>query len=61
MKKFISKQKNCIVTLLGIVTLCELLLKIDNRIMQSFGILLTPVIAILVYTVIRNDQKKLSK
>ena len=61
MKKFISKQKNCIVTLLSIVAVCELLLKIDNRIIQSFGILLTPVIAVLAYTVIRNDQKELYK
>ena len=61
MKKFISKQKNCIVTLLGIVAVCETLLKIENKIIQSLGILLTPIIAFLVYMVIRNDQKELYK
>ena len=47
MKKFISKQKNCLWTLLGVIMVCELLLKINNRVIQSIGIVLTPIIAIL--------------
>ena len=59
MKKFISKQKNCFITLICLVILCETLLKIDNMIVQSIGIILTPLIAILVFLVIRNDQKEM--
>ncbi len=59
MKKFIGKQKNCFMTLIISVVLCEILLRIDNRVIQSFGIALTPIIAILVYKVIRNDQREL--
>ena len=59
MKKFISKQKNCFMTLIGLVILCEVLLKIDNRVIQSFGVILTPLIAMMVYCVIRNDQKEI--
>lgn len=61
MKNFISNQKNCLVTLFALVAVCEMLLKINNKIMQSLGILLTPLVAILVYSVIRNDQKQLEK
>ncbi len=59
MKKFISKQKNLLMALLGLVIICEILLKINNRIIQSIGIILTPIIALLVFLVIRNDQKDL--
>lgn len=57
MKKFISKQKNCFIALLGLVALSETLLNIDNKFIQFIGILFTPFIAILVYLLIRNDQK----
>lgn len=59
MKKFINKQKNCFMTLLSLVVICEILLKINNKIIQTIGIVLTPLIAILVFLVIRNDQKEL--
>ena len=59
MKKFVSKQKNCFTSLIVSVVLCEILLRIDNKVIQSIGIALTPVIAILVYKVIRNDQREL--
>ena len=59
MKKFISKQKICFITLISLVVMCEILLKIDNKIIQSIGILLTPIIAIFVFLLIRNDQKEL--
>ena len=59
MKKFISKQKNCFMTLISVVVICEILLRIDNKIIQGLGVLLTPLIAILVYLVIKNDQKEL--
>jgi branched-subunit amino acid permease len=59
MKKFISKQKNLLIALSSLVIICEILLKINNRIIQSIGIILTPIIALLVFLVIRNDQKDL--
>ena len=61
MKKFINKQKNCFMTLLGLVVICEILLRINNTIIQTIGVLLTPFIALLVFVVIRNDQKELEK
>lgn len=60
MKKFISKQKNCFWTLLVLIIVCELLLKIDNKIFQSMGIVLTPFIVWIGILLIRNDQKKLT-
>ena len=59
MKKFIGKQKNLFITLISLVIICEVLLRIDNKIIQTIGVLLTPFIAILVFLVIRNDQKEL--
>ena len=61
MKKFIGKQKNCFMTLISLVIICEVLLRIDNKVIQAIGVSLTPVIAMMVYFVIRNDQKELQK
>ena len=61
MKKFINKQKNCFWTLLCLILFCELLLKIDNKIIQSIGIILTPFIVTFGVLLIRNDQKKINK
>ncbi len=60
MKKFISKQKNCFISLFGLILVCEFLLNIDNKFIQSIGIILTPIIALMVYLLIRNDQKGLT-
>jgi len=59
MKKFKIKQKNCFWALLSLIMLCEILLKIDNKIIQSIGILFLPFIIILEFLLIRNDQKDL--
>ena len=61
MKKFVGKQKNCLWTLLSLILVCELLLKIDNKIIQSMGIVLTPFIVVFGILLIRNDQKKFNK
>jgi len=61
MKKFIGKQKNCFWTLLGLILVCEILLKIDNKIIQSIGIVLTPFIVMFGYLLIRNDEKNLTQ
>ena len=61
MKKFIGKQKNCLWALLSLILACELMLKIDNKIIQSMGIVLTPFIVVFGILLIRNDQKKFDK
>ena len=61
MRQFISKQKNCIISLLSLVIICETLFRIDNRFMQALGILLTPFVAVFVFLIIRNDQKNMKK
>lgn len=58
MKKFIGKQKNCFFTMFSLIVICEFLIRIDNRIIQTIGICLTPIIVLLGYKLIRNDQKK---
>ena len=60
MKKFISKRKNILISLVGLVLVCEFLLNINNKFIQSIGIVLTPIIALMVYLLIRNDQKSLT-
>lgn len=57
MKKFVSKQKNCFIVMLVLITICELLLKIDNKIIQSLGIGLTPFIVLFGYLLLKNDKK----
>ncbi|MBQ9071843.1 MAG: hypothetical protein IJY25_01640 [Bacilli bacterium] len=58
MKKFISKQKNCLLSMIILIILCELLLKIDNKIIQSLGICLTPFIIIFGVLFLKNDKQK---
>ena len=60
MKSFICKQKNCFITLATLIVICELLLKIDNKFIQSLGILILPFIIYFGYLLIRNDQKKIN-
>lgn len=60
MKKFVSKQKNCFIAMLTLIAICELLLKIDNKIFQSFGIGLTPFIICFGFLLLRNDKKDIN-
>ena len=61
MKKFVSKQKNCFWTLIGLTLIVETLLTIDNKVIQSMGIVLTPFLVMFGYLLIKNDQKKVNK
>lgn len=61
MKKLVYGQKNCLITLMSLIAIVELLLKIDNKIIQSLGILLTPFIIMVGYLLIKNDQKKIGQ
>ena len=58
MKKFISKQKNCLLSMLMLIILCEILLKIDNKVIQSLGICLTPFIVMFGILFIKSDKQK---
>jgi len=60
MKKFISKQRNCLITMLVLIAACELLLKMDNIIFQSFGICLAPFILCFGLLLFRNDKKDIN-
>lgn len=58
MKDFISKQKNCFLTMFSLIVICEILLKVDNKIIQTLGICLLPFIILFVLLFIKNDQRK---
>lgn len=61
MKKLIDGQKNCFITLISLIAIVETLLKIDNKVIQSLGIILTPFIIMIGYLLIKNDQKKIGQ
>lgn len=62
MKKFLktvkSNQKVCLITLLSLIVITEILIRIDNRVVQTFGICIVPFIILLGFQLILNDQKK---
>lgn len=58
MKKLVGKQKNCFISMAILIVLCEILLRIDNRIIQLFGVCLTPIIIMFGFMLLKNDQKK---
>lgn len=53
-----KNHKTYIIVMASLIVLCELLLKIDNKIVQSFGILLLPVIVVTIFKFMINDQKR---
>lgn len=61
MKKFVGKQKNCFISMFILIIACEVLLRIDNKIIQSLGIFLVPFIIIFGFFLIKNDNKKVNK
>ena len=60
MKKFVSKQKNCFIIILCLIVISEILLKINNKLIQSFGIFLLPVIIAFILLLIKNDIKNVN-
>lgn len=61
MKKFVGKQKNCFITMFVLIVACEILLRIDNKIIQSLGICLLPFIILFGFLLLKNDQKNIKK
>lgn len=58
MKKFVSKQKNCFWTLFTLILVSEIMLTINNKIIQSIGIILTPIIVILTVLLMKNKKEE---
>ena len=61
MKKFISKQKNCFLAMMSLILICEILLRINNKFIQTLGVMIFPFIILFGYLLIRHDQKKFTK
>ena len=55
--KFDGKQKKYTLTLLSLIFFCELLIKIDNIVIQSVGILLVPLIVAYTVLILTTDSK----
>ena len=60
MYKFLSKRKNCGLLMFILIIVCEFLLKIDNKAIQTIGIVLAPFIVALGFLLIKNDEKHLN-
>lgn len=60
MKKFVGRQKNCFITMFSLIVICEILLRIDNKIVQSIGIVLMPFIVLFGFLLIKNDKKDIN-
>ena len=58
MKKFVSKQKNCFWVLLSLILVCEILFMVDNIVIQSLGIILTPLTVVFGVLLMKNDEIK---
>ncbi|MBR6689927.1 MAG: hypothetical protein IKL65_01180 [Bacilli bacterium] len=58
MKKITNKQKNYLLTLLSLILICLILLTINNKIIQSIGIILTPFIVVSVILLMKMENKK---
>ncbi len=60
MKKLVGKQKNCFITMLSLIVICEVLLRVDNKIIQIIGISLVPFIILFGFLLIKNDRRSLN-
>ena len=57
MKKMISEPKGCLILMLNLIIICEILLNTSNRIIQTIGICLTPIIGLLVIQLLKAEKK----
>ena len=58
--KIDTKQKRYLLKLFEFIFVCEVLLKIDNIIIQSLGIMLLPFIVFYAYSFLKCDQSNLN-
>lgn len=57
--KFDAKQKRYLIKLFEFIFACEVLLKIDNKFIQTLGIMLVPIIVGYGYLFLRSDQNNI--
>lgn len=57
MKNFVGKQKHCFITMFSLIVICEVLLRVDNKIIQIVGISLVPFIILFGFLLIKNDKR----
>ena len=57
MKNLSSKQRKYLIKMFTLIFICEVLLKTENRIFQSFGILLVPFIVTFGVLLLKEDRQ----
>jgi len=55
----ISKQQRCIAKLGILILICELMLNAQNKIIQTLGICIVPIIVLNSVILLKNDQKRI--
>ncbi len=60
MKKFVGKQKYCFITMFSLIVICEVLLRINNKIIQIVGVSLVPFIILFGFLLIKNDKRNIN-
>lgn len=55
---FFSNQKKCCLLMFILIIIAEILLQIDNKIIQTFGICMLPFIILSGVILLKNDQRK---
>ena len=58
MKKLVSEPRKCLLSMLGLVFICETLLNSGYRFLQVLGILIVPFIITLSIVLVTMQQKK---
>ena len=57
MKNLSGKQKKYLINMFALIFICETLLKIDNKVFQSLGILLVPFIVTYGVLLLKEDKE----
>ena len=58
MKSFVRNPKKCLIAMILLIVVCEISLRVDNMVVQSFGICLVPFIILFGLLLMMNDKKK---
>ena len=58
MKSFVRNPKKCLISMILLIVICEISLRVDNMVVQSFGICLVPFIILFGLLLMMNDKKK---
>lgn len=55
----ISKQQRCIAKIIFLILICEIMLNAQNKIIQTIGICIVPIIVLNSVILLKNDQKRI--